>query len=170
MFAIRKYYSLRKKRVYCSPKCQWKAREKHPEPRLCGCGCGAVIERRYYDKKRPNSYVGNHHFRGEKNPNWKGGRFKDNTHGYIFILKPGHQNANNLGYVREHILVMTEHIGRPLEPNEIIHHINGIRDDNRIKNLVITTMSKHNTTHHKGLMKPNSLNNLNRKGRISKAH
>lgn len=153
----------RKKSVFCSPKCQWKAKEKHPEPRLCSCGCGTVIERRYYDKNRPNSYVHNHHTKGKNNPKWNdAGRFKDTINGYIFIRKPDHPNAkiNRGQFIAEHVFVMSEHIGRPLVPGEIVHHKNGIRDDNRIENLVIMTNSQHISHHHKGLIKPNSIKNL----------
>jgi hypothetical protein len=86
---------------------------------------------------------------GEQGCNWKGGRVKDRI-GYILLWKPGHPNAgigHGKQYVLEHRFVMSEHLGRPLEKWEFVHHRNGIKDDNRIENLELLT--KHN---HRGIV------------------
>lgn len=71
---------------------------------------------------------------GKLSPRWKGGRYKSNS-GYIYILNKEHPFCNSKGYVREHRLVMENHIGRYLTSKEVVHHINNNPSDNRIKNL-----------------------------------
>lgn len=74
--------------------------------------------------------------RRELAPKWKGGKII-HKQGYVMIYCPDHPAAIGGGYVFEHRLVMEKHLGRPLLPSEVCHHINGIVDDNRIENLML---------------------------------
>lgn len=85
---------------------------------------------------------------GEKNHQWRGGRRREE--GYIFISAPNCSSSDCNGYVREHRLVMTRFLGRPLKTEEQVHHINGVRDDNRIENLMLfASGSEHRKFHGK---------------------
>ncbi|MDD5704005.1 MAG: HNH endonuclease [Dehalococcoidales bacterium] len=83
--------------------------------------------------------------KGADSPWWRGG--KRHIRGYIQIRCPGHPYAGKNGYVYEHRLVMEEKLGRYLLPSEKVHHINGIKDDNRPENLqVFSCQAEHLTT------------------------
>lgn len=105
------------------------------------------------DKKCPemsgeNNYFYGKFFKGEKNPSWQGGKLQDQW-GYILIYKPNHPFRGSRPYIREHRLVMEEHLGRYLLPEERVHHRNGIRDDNRIENLMyFPNASEHQKFHN----------------------
>ena len=93
--------------------------------------------------------------KGANNPAWRGGR-KYHSRGYIFVYSPHHPRRNVDNYVLEHRLVMEGYIGRFLLPEEVVHHINGILDDNRIENLILfPSQSVHRAT-HKGYKKKRS--------------
>jgi len=80
--------------------------------------------------------------KGPKNPCWGGGRYKDNTSGYVWLYNPKHPSSTKKGYVLEHRLVMEKFIGRHLRGNEIVHHKNKIKDDNKINNLEIVILGE----------------------------
>lgn len=72
---------------------------------------------------------------GKDNSNWKGGKYKRS--GYWFIYQPKHPFANSTGYIRKHRLIMEKKIGRLLKKEEVVHHINGVKNDNKPENLYL---------------------------------
>lgn len=67
--------------------------------------------------------------------------------GYYYIYRPDHPKATKKGYVAEHRLVVEQKIGRYLGEDEIVHHINEDKLDNRSENLTVMTASKHMKYH-----------------------
>ena len=85
--------------------------------------------------------------KGEENVNWKGGITQSKSI-YIHILIPNHPFTDHQGYVREHRLVAEKILGRYLTKKEVIHHINGIKDDNRSENLYLFPNSGRHISYH----------------------
>lgn len=83
---------------------------------------------------------------GEKCPGFKGGRVI-RWDGSVRILMPAHKYADSQNYVYEHRLIMEKKIRRFLKPDEIVHHIDEDRSNNRIENLRLMTDSKHKAMH-----------------------
>ena len=84
------------------------------------------------------------------NSHYHGGRKKEG-YGYILVKSKGHPRQNNHGYVREHILVFQQYHKCCVLKWGNIHHINGIRDDNRIQNLEGCSERQHNFKHRKDM-------------------
>lgn len=120
-------------------------RRARPLPQRCSpCSGLRTIKHAMAGNTKPRPYQSERQ-RGSSNHMWKGGRPKT-ANGYIYILlqpsDPLYCMANRSGYVMEHRLVMARAIGRPLGQWENVHHLNGIRPDNRIENLELWKKSQ----------------------------
>jgi hypothetical protein len=111
--------------------------------KVCQCGCEKSFETTYEISR----FIRGHYRKfqvGDKAPGWKGGVVY--KRGYVFIYNPNHPSADQ-EYVKRSRLTMENKLGRILKPFEFIHHINGVKDDDRIENLFLTTLSEHNSIH-----------------------
>ena len=99
------------------------------QAKLCGCGCGVVVRRRFLPGHWGRGKT------GAKRPTWKGGR---STAGrYVLVMQPDHPHTNSSGYICEHTLVAERALGRLLPKGSELHHVNGDLHDNRPANLVL---------------------------------
>ena len=71
------------------------------------------------------------------------GSTRTNAQGYVYEKlgadDPAREMATHKGWIQQHRLVMSRHLGRALEPSETVHHVNGDRADNRLENLELRT-------------------------------
>jgi hypothetical protein len=88
---------------------------------------------------------------GSAHGSWKGGVIRADG-GYLLEMVPPEDPMasmrTRMGYVPQHRLVMARAIGRPLDRFETVHHINGVRDDNRLENLQLRQGRHGNGVRH----------------------
>lgn len=72
---------------------------------------------------------------------------KKRSDGYVGIYFPDHPKSKKDGFIMEHVLIMECYIGRWLKDDEVVHHKNHVRDDNRIENLQLMTFKEHARLH-----------------------
>lgn len=77
------------------------------------------------------------------------GHTKKHNQGYILAYVPKHPNAHKDGYVMLHTILMERKLGRYLSNDEVVHHINHDKSDNRIENLMLMTKYEHRSMHMK---------------------
>lgn len=102
--------------------------------------------------RRDDLKWGNEARKGKGNSNWNGGKYVDDK-GYIRVRMPEHPYEVH-GYVYEHRLVMEKFLGRHLESWESVHHINEVKDDNRVSNFFLCTAGEHSALHREGAVQP----------------
>ena len=123
---------------------------------LCGCGCGQKTRvapvndsSKGWVKGEPLKFIKGHNVKalsGSESPNWKGGK-QTTPQGYVTVWTPE-------GRKYEHVAIAERVLGRVLlhispghPDNEVVHHINGKRNDNRNSNLLICTHKYHAELH-----------------------
>jgi len=84
---------------------------------------------------------------GPGHPEWKGGRHTDKD-GYVLVWVEDHPHRRkHTRYMFEHRLVVEAHLGRYLDPGEVIHHIDGNKQNNTIANLELFSSNADHLRH-----------------------
>lgn len=119
--------------------------------RLCECGCGSAVSRRFVSghNRRGATTAAEHRARisASQRSAWMVkrarmplGSTRLDSNGYRLVKVREHGGR----WDKEHVLVVESEIGRRLLPGEEVHHINGRKNDNRIENLQLcATSSEH---------------------------
>ena len=110
--------------------------------------CGAMIERlpsqikeRNFCDRRCLGRYRSKHYVGDRAANWRGGIRYDRDR--VMVYAPDNPMANAHGYVYRYRIVAAELIGRPLAPEEIVHHLDGDETNDDPENLTVITQSEH---------------------------
>jgi hypothetical protein len=101
--------------------------EKRGRGRFCSCTCSTNAIKKV----------------GKDSSSWKGG---------VYITAQGYlkESIGNKKYRPQHDLIMERFLGRPLEKEECVHHIDGVRHNNEISNLELMTNEDHGRLHQLG--------------------
>lgn len=121
---------------------EYEARQRHPCP-----GCGKAIARSSIQCRSCAARTGAQKRSRENSVHWKGGRAK--SKGYVHLLVAPEKRKGHR-YQPEH-RVLWEQAHGPLPKGYIVHHKNGVKDDNRLENLEALPRKRHGETHDQTL-------------------
>ena len=118
-------------------------RRKHNVWYLTSC---SICKKKFYASRKKVKVCSRacygKYYVGDKSPKWKGG--KGNHSGGYLTTRIGEGV-----YVLTHRLVYEKHLGRKLGDDEHVHHIDGNKSNNDIKNLQLMSKSEHQSFHAK---------------------
>lgn len=123
-----------------------------PKPQQRSRQCADCGEPVWFQSRRCRACNGKRQsgaFRREDNPNWKGGRIRSRGYILVRVYEPD-------GQVRrrpEHIVLWEQLHGQPLPDGWVVHHLNGIKDDNRPENLAGMSRQHHHS-HPRDALRP----------------
>jgi hypothetical protein len=101
-------------------------RQKSSNSRSCGCLMKEELKTKFINTDAHN---------------WRGGRRVQKDGYYVVLTNAIYPGSKLRNQTLEHIVVMSNHLGRHLSFGEKVHHKNGIRSDNRIENLELWSSS-----------------------------
>jgi endogenous inhibitor of DNA gyrase (YacG/DUF329 family) len=119
---------------YCSQKCAKTASRKRIKTICPNCNTEFETNRNIFCSKKCVADYRKKEGLFKRNGSWY-------ENGYKVLYT---ENGNG---IKEHIKIMEDFLGRKLKANELVHHINGIKDDNRLENLQLMTRNEHSKYH-----------------------
>lgn len=136
------------RRKFCSKECHTKGNYR---PSRTG-------ERHSEESRKKMADANTGKFLRENSSQWKGGRYYSST-GYVYVmvdtLDPKKQmlardmliGRRNQRYILEHRVNAAAKLGRTITHSEVVHHLNGVKDDNRPENLTVQSRKGHSQAH-----------------------
>lgn len=130
----------RMKHHYCSLNCLYKMRSDRTIPSEWREKISKALKGRIVSEETKRKLRESHpRLRGKDNPNWRGGRYQSEQ-GYWIIRVDGKR-------IGEHRYIMEQFLGKKLENNEFVHHIDNDKSNNNIENLELLSQVEHNHKH-----------------------